>query len=104
MGGRSGNANRNNPTYIERNEYGEILFKASVTDKETGKRKVGFELSARSAKQAREDLIHNGYSVTPRTLLPRKLYDEVMNDTNGYRWDWEDAQEKFKKEEKSERR
>ena len=84
--------------YIEYNENGEILFKCSVTDMETGKRKVGFEFSSSSPKQAREDLQANGYQVTPRTLLPQKLYDHVMNETNANKWDWEDAQELFKKE------
>lgn len=84
--------------YIERNSDGEILFKASVTDRETGTRKVGFEFSAYDIKTARNDLKANGYSVTPSTLLPRKLYDEVMNNTNVNKWDWKDAQDKFKKE------
>ena len=85
-------------SYIERNEDGEILFKASVTDTETGTRKVGFEFSSSSQKQAREDLTKNGYRVTPRTLLPRKLFDYVMNETNANDWDWDDAQKLFKEE------
>lgn len=98
MGGRGTSGARNSGGYIERNEYGEILFKASVTDKATGKRIVGYEFSSTSPSSARDDLIRNGYSVTPRTMLPRKLFDEVMDKTNGNVWDWEDAQVKFKKE------
>lgn len=82
---------------IERNADGEILFKAMVTDKETGKRR-SMEISAVSVAQAREELKRNGYSVTPRTLLPRKSFERVMNETNAYDWDWEDAQKEFKDE------
>ena len=85
----------NGKEIIERNEEGEILVKCSVTDIRTGKRKVGFEFSSSSRKQAREDLKSNGYRVTPRTLLPRKLFDKVMNETNGNDWDWDDAQKEF---------
>lgn len=94
-GGTSGAGARQ--SLIEKNEYNEILFKASVKDKDTGKRIVGFEFSSPSLKQAREDLIKNGYSVTPRTILPRKMFDNVMEKTNGNVWDWEDAQKEFKK-------
>lgn len=82
---------------IERNTDGEILFKAMVTDKETGQRRA-IEISAISAAQARDDLKRNGYSVTPRTLLPRKAFERVMDETNAYDWDWENAQKEFKNE------
>lgn len=82
---------------IERNEDGEILFKAMVTDRETGKRH-SMEFSARTVEQARTDLSKNGYRVTPSTMLPKKLFDRVMNETNGYEWDWEDARKEFKEE------
>lgn len=82
---------------IERNSDGEILFKAMVTDRETGKRH-SMEFSARTVEQARTDLSKNGYRVTPSTMLPKKLFDRVMNETNGYEWDWEDARKEFKEE------
>ena len=83
-------------SFIEKNEYGEVLFKAMVTDRSTGQRKA-LEFSS-GVKSARDDLNGNGYSVTPRTLLPRKLFNYVMDHTNGHDWDWEFAQNVFKKE------
>lgn len=83
-------------TYIERNEDGEIIFKAMITDDKGNRR--AFQFSASSKEQARQDLKGNGYRVTPKTLLPKKLFDHVINHTNANDWDWDEAQKLFKTE------
>lgn len=95
---------RDKDSIIERNEDGEILFKASVKDIDTGKIRTSFEFSAYDLEQAKNDLHKNGYKIHSNSLLPKKLYDRVMKETNGYKWDWEDAQKEFKAALKEEKR
>ena len=96
MGGRSSGGARNSSP-IEYNEEGEVIFKFSGTDKSTGKRVIGMEISARTIKDAKQDIRANGYTVSANKLLPRKMFDEIMNNMNGYSWEWEEAYKEAKK-------
>ena len=96
MGSR-GNNITSGPRII-RNEDNEIIFKFSGTDKTTGKRVVGMEISAFDEKSALQDIRDNGFTVTPNTLLPSEYFDAVMNNTDVNKWDWQDMTKKFRKD------
>lgn len=76
---------------ITRNEFGEIYFKFAGTEKATGQKVFGIEISAKDKKTAIRDIRNNGYTISKNRLLPSQYFDNVLNNTNGNSWDWEDA-------------
>ncbi len=64
-----------------------MLYKALVTDKETGKRLT----IARAYPTKQEfifDLRRNGYAVDPSRVKTGKEFDRIMNTTNAEEWHW----------------
>ena len=80
-----------NSLKITRNENGEIYFKFSGTEKATGQKVYGMEISAKDKETAIKDIRANGYTISKNKLLPTQYYDNVVNNTGGNSWDWEDA-------------
>lgn len=92
-----------NQKWIERDESGEIIYKGVVKNVDTGEKKV-MEFTGTSRKHALEQLKKNGYSLESQRVLPRKLYDEVIQNSNANTWDFDEASESYKKELKAEKR
>ena len=80
-----------NSPKITRNENGEIYFKFSGTEKTTRQKIYGMEISAKDKETAIKDIRANGYTISKNKLLPTQYYDNVINNTNGNSWDWEEA-------------
>ena len=70
-----------------------MLYKAFVKDKETGKASF-MEYEYDSKSHFIDDLKHNGYTVI--RVEPKELYDFVLENTNGDKYDWEDAKKLYK--------
>lgn len=70
-----------------------MLFKAFVKDKETGESKF-IESDYPSKTDFINDLKHNGFSVS--RAEPKDLYDFVMDNFNGDKYEWEVAKKLYK--------
>lgn len=70
-----------------------MLYKAFVRDKETGKTTF-MEYDYDSKSDFISDLKHNGYTVI--RVEPKELYDFVLENTNGDKYDWEAAKKLYK--------
>ena len=70
-----------------------MIFKAFVKDKETGESKF-IESDYPSKSDFITDLKHNGYSVS--RAEPKDLYDFVMDNFNGDKYEWEVAKKLYK--------
>ena len=73
---------------LEYDEYGDIKFKFSGKDKETGAVVVR-EISAYDKKSALQDIRANGFTVS--RLYTSQVYDAILNHTDGEKWDFSDA-------------
>ena len=69
-----------------------MLYKAFVKNNETGERKF-IEDDYKSKTGFIEDLQRNGFSVS--RVEPKDLYDFVMSETNGDKYDWEVAKRMY---------
>lgn len=70
-----------------------MLFKALVKNKDTGE-VTTIESDYSSKSDFINDLKHNGYSVS--RAEPKELYDFVVDNSNGNKWDWETAKKLYK--------
>lgn len=70
-----------------------MLFKALVKNKDTGE-VTTIESDYSSKSDFINDLKHNGYSV--HRAEPKELYDFVIDNSNGNKWDWETAKKLYK--------
>lgn len=70
-----------------------MLFKALVKNKDTGE-VTTIESDYSSKSDFINDLKHNGYSV--HRAEPKELYDFVVDNSNGNKWDWETAKKLYK--------
>lgn len=70
-----------------------MMFKAFVKDKETGESKF-VESDYPSKSDFVTDLKHNGYSVS--RAEPKDLYDFVLDNFNGDKYEWEVAKKLYK--------
>ena len=70
-----------------------MLFKAFVKDKETGESKF-LEYDYDRKSDFINDLKQNGYSV--HRVEPKELYDFVLKESNGDKYDWEAANKLYK--------
>lgn len=64
----------------------EIVWKFSGKDKETGEH-ASFEFDSKDAKNARENLKGNGYTVSQGLLYPKNIFDYLMDQTNVEEYD-----------------
>ena len=69
-----------------------MVFKATVKNKETGSGTI-IESEYDSKSDFVKDLRNNGYSVV--RAEPKEVFDFVTNETNGTKYDWEDAKKLY---------
>lgn len=70
-----------------------MVFKATVRNKETGQSTV-IESEYNLKSDFVKDLRSNGYSVV--RAEPKEVFDFVIENTNGTKYDWEDTKKLYK--------
>ena len=83
-----------------------MLWKSFVKNKDTGKWEIRQSEYSGSYSKAKNDFIDdlkkNGYMANYLKTQPAVVFDYVQDHTQGYKWDWEDAEKIFKKTGKAE--